>query len=478
MGVNDTIKVSGGTFTDDLSITTASGTQTQGNVVGEKNKTILSGDLTIMDGELFSLTNFKITGNTYVNNNTIILPDDLLNILPPAFKPITQSFTNCEFKLIEIRGGDITLTFTDCKIKNNFRSLNASITGIINFIRCDFTGSSFNLLHSNKATIVMTDCIGLPDDVGLDSQNYIVKGITGYTTKLGAFLSHSYTANETPTLTNELTSKSYVDSQVGTKQDSINDGDLTIAKTAELQSALNNKQNQLTSGTNISIVDNEVSCLLSAGTNINITDGVISTTGLQNELTAGTNIDITDGVISSTGGNGNGGTTIDNTTDLNVKTLTSVGNINVGGVITAPNQILFKATRVGTDDTHNAREAVPYNGIVQDIGGGYSTTTYIYTVPVAGTYYFYANTFSTNGNENHVADLIVKRGTVEKVIGRIEKGFVGIKLNTYYMQSTYPCLVGDEVYVYNLYGTINLRQFAGDGITDAEMTNFGGFLIG
>jgi hypothetical protein len=33
----------------------------------------------------------------------------------------------------------------------------------------------------------MTDCIGLPDDVGLDTQNYVVKGITGYTTKLGAF---------------------------------------------------------------------------------------------------------------------------------------------------------------------------------------------------------------------------------------------------------------------------------------------------
>ena len=220
MGVNDTLKVSGGTFTDNLSITTASGTRTQGNVVGEKNKTILSGDLTIRNGELFSLTNFKITGNTYVNNNTIFLP----------VEPITQSFTNCEFKLIEIRGGDMTLTFTDCKIKNNFRSLNASITGIINFIRCDFTGSSFNLLHSNKASIVMTDCIGLPDDVGSDTQNYVVKGITGYTTKLGAFLSHSYTANETPTLTNELTSKSYVDSQVGTKQNTINDDDLTIAQ--------------------------------------------------------------------------------------------------------------------------------------------------------------------------------------------------------------------------------------------------------
>ena len=104
MGVNDTLKVSGGTFTENISISSADGTRTQGKVVGEKNKTILS--------ELFSLTNFIITGDTFVNNNTIF----------PPFEPITQSFTNCEFKLIEIRGGDMTLTFTDCKIKNNFRS--------------------------------------------------------------------------------------------------------------------------------------------------------------------------------------------------------------------------------------------------------------------------------------------------------------------------------------------------------------------
>ena len=239
MGVNDTIKVSGGTFTDNISISTDSGTRTQGNVVGEKNKTILSGNLTIRSGVLFSLTNFKITGNTYVNNNTIFLP----------FESITQSFTNCEFKMIELRGGNQTLTFTDCKINNSFRSLNASITGIINFIRCDFTGSSFNLLHpENKNAIVMTDCIGLPDDVALDTQNYLVKGITGYTTKLGAFLSHSYTANETPTLTNELSSKSYVDSQVGTKQDTIEDDDLTIANTNGLQSALNDKQDTIEDG--------------------------------------------------------------------------------------------------------------------------------------------------------------------------------------------------------------------------------------
>ena len=39
-----------------------------------------------------------------------------------------------------------------------------------------------------------------------------------------------------------------MDSQVGTKQDSINDGDLTIANTSGLQSALDDKQDTIEDG--------------------------------------------------------------------------------------------------------------------------------------------------------------------------------------------------------------------------------------
>ena len=42
-----------------------------------------------------------------------------------------------------------------------------------------------------------------------------------------------------------------MDSQVGTKQDSINDGDLTIAKTAQLQTALDDKQDEIISTTDL-----------------------------------------------------------------------------------------------------------------------------------------------------------------------------------------------------------------------------------
>ena len=92
----------------------------------------------------------------------------------------------------------------------------------------------------------------------------------------------------------------------------------------------------LSAGTNISIdaTTKAISCDLTAGTNISID---AFTSEISCDLSAGTNINITDGVISSTGG----GTTIDNTTDLDVNTLTSVGNVSVGGVLTAPNQPSF-----------------------------------------------------------------------------------------------------------------------------------------
>ena len=82
---------------------------------------------------------------------------------------------------------------------------------------------------------------------------------------------------------------------------------ITLPEIGDVENAIQGKQDELTEGTNISIVDNEVSCDLSAGTNIDITDGVISTTGLQDEITS--------------------------STDLNSNTLTAVGNITTTGYV-------------------------------------------------------------------------------------------------------------------------------------------------
>ena len=86
----------------------------------------------------------------------------------------------------------------------------------------------------------------------------------------------------------------------------------------------------LTGGTNITIDAGAVSCDLTAGTNISI-DAL--TSAISCDLTAGENIDITAGVISSTGG----GTTIDATTDLSCKSLTTTGNATIGGYLSHRN---------------------------------------------------------------------------------------------------------------------------------------------
>ena len=265
------------------------------------------------------------------------------------------------------------------------------------------------------------------------------------------------------------------------------------------------KQDELTSGTNISIVDNIVSCDLTGSINIDITGGVISATGLQNELTAGTNIsivdnevscdltagknisidaftseiscdltageniDITDGVISSTGG----GTTIDNTTDLDVNTLTSVGNISVGGLISSPNQISFRARRQG-DELISTSVHLPYNVAVFNIGGAYNATTYEFTAPISGTYFFYVS-FFRDDNNSYMVDIIQKTTTTEIKQERFEQLTTGAGgLTKIFGSVTFFLDAGDIVYTKRTGGIVRLS----DGGNGAALTNFGGHFLG
>ena len=75
-----------------------------------------------------------------------------------------------------------------------------------------------------------------------------------------------------------------------------------------------------------------------------------------------------------------------------------------------------------------------------------------------------------------MADLTHRRGTTEQVIARIEKGGVDIDLTSKHSSGSVLCEVGDEVFVFNVFGVINLRHIPATGLTNAELTNFGGFL--
>ena len=88
--------------------------------------------------------------------------------------------------------------------------------------------------------------------------------------------------------------------------------------------------------------------------------------------------------ISTSGG---GGTNVDSTTDVSCNTLSTVGDVTVGGIILAPNQISFRATYIGVYIVINSNTKLPYNVETRNIGGGYNTSTYEFTAPVSGSYF-------------------------------------------------------------------------------------------
>ena len=207
---------------------------------------------------------------------------------------------------------------------------------------------------------------------------------------------------------------------------------------------------------------------LQAQIDTNTTDISGIQTSKQNTLIAGDNITITGDTISSSAG-GSGGTTIDSTTDLSCNTLDKVGDVNCGGVISIPNQISFRATR----NVHayiNTNIVLPFNAITYNIGGGYNNSTYTFTAPKTGTYYFYV-IFFTDGNTLYGADFLVNNGSSESILMRVERPQTGTGGTTSVPASfTTKLNSGDAVYLKRFNGTIFVAR--------EPFTHWGGHFLG
>ena len=92
-----------------------------------------------------------------------------------------------------------------------------------------------------------------------------------------------------------------------------------------------------------------------------------------------------------------------------------------GGIISAPNQVAFKATTTGTLRAISNGGIPDFENVLFNIGGGYDNTTYKFTAPVAGIYYF-AVRYYTTGNDKFTFDLLLNDTTIISRVKRLQNG--------------------------------------------------------
>jgi hypothetical protein len=74
---------------------------------------------------------------------------------------------------------------------------------------------------------------------------------------------------------------------------------------------------------------------------------------------------------------------------LKVDTITTTGNINVGGLVVEPNRPCFCAYSTNAYVQSTAGVNIKYDTIYFDTTSSYDTSTFEYTIPITGNYFFY-----------------------------------------------------------------------------------------
>jgi len=238
--------------------------------IGTRHPNINDGDLTIAktDGLQDALNNkYNDTGGT-IDGDVTITGDLSVGT--------TNIIDEIGTKQDEINDGDLTIAKTDGlqdALNNKYNDTGGSITGNVT-ITGDLVVGTTNII----------DVIGTKQDSIQDGDLTIAK-----TDGLQTALDNKYndtggsiTGNVTITGDLVVGTTNIID-EIGTKQDSIQDGDLTIAKTDGLQTALDNKYND-TGGT----IDGNVSI---TGDLIVGTTNIIDEIGTkQDEITTDTDL--------------------------------------------------------------------------------------------------------------------------------------------------------------------------------------------
>ena len=237
-----------------------------------------------------------------------------------------------------------------------------------------------------------------------------------------------------------------VETAIQGKQDTIEDGDLTIANTNGLQPALNNKQDTIEDG--------------------DLT--IANTSGLQTAL---------DNKYDDTGGTIDGNVDISGilmVEDVNVKdNLTSVQtqvdaliNFTGGGVN-------FRAYNLSAT-TQSSGQNLNYDDIDYDTEDSYDTSDNIYTIVIGGTYVFSFGWYVVSGS-TAVINLIRNRDSVETILQQSTNGTNTENNSGFFSTTIAECETDDEVYAYVDSGSCRLVPF--DTSDPNTYTSFSGSRI-
>jgi len=146
---------------------------------------------------------------------------------------------------------------------------------------------------------------------------------------------------------------------------------------------------------------------------------------------------------------------------------TDTNRAQFGGIISAPNQVRFKASRTSST-TINTNVTLPFNKTLENVGGGYSNTTYTFTAPITGTYYFYAQVF-TSGDNKFRADFLSGSTLIQRISREGPRS--GSGGNTTFTGSFHYTLnQGQTMYMKRADGIVNLPV--------DPYCQFGGYLLG
>ena len=97
---------------------------------------------------------------------------------------------------------------------------------------------------------------------------------------------------------------------------------------------------------------------------------------------------------------------------------------------------------------YGAVQKLPYNIIKYNTGGGYDNSTYTFTAPVAGKYYFYAIYFTGPGQKAVVDIMLKKIGQTEQIMARSQEGTnVPGTHEKREISVVVECDINDELYV-------------------------------